>query len=85
MQNDEVLNGFHEAAESGAIRSARTGKRQMQAKILNEMVAIDRPRALAAMRAWATFMEEGAGRQHDTRFLTLEEYLPYRCKDVGHM
>jgi hypothetical protein len=79
------LAAFREGARNGTIDASKSGKRQMQAKILETMMSIDRPRALKAMCAWATFMEQGAGRQHHLQFRTLEEYLPYRCKDVGHM
>lgn len=85
IENDQVLDAFREGARNGQIDALRSGKRQMQAKILNTMMALDRPRALSAMRAWAAFVEQGAGRQHHQRFQTLEEYLPYRTRDVGHM
>ncbi|KAG8162573.1 hypothetical protein KVR01_008338 [Diaporthe batatas] len=85
IQNDEVLDAFREGARSGQIDASNSGKRQMQAKILNTMISIDRPRALAAMHAWAAFVEQGAGRQHHQQFETLEDYLPYRTRDVGHM
>ena len=84
-ENDQVLNAFRDGTRDGKIDALKSGKRQMQAKILNTMIAIDRPRALAAMSAWTAFMEQGARRQHHHRFQTLEEYLPYRTKDVGHM
>ncbi|KAI1335897.1 terpenoid synthase [Xylariaceae sp. FL0016] len=80
-----VMDAFLQGARDGKIDVLRSGKRQMQAKILNTMLSMDRPRALAAMRAWVTFMEQGTGRQHHQRFKTLDEYLPYRTRDVGHM
>ncbi|KAK7972508.1 geranylgeranyl diphosphate synthase [Apiospora saccharicola] len=76
---------LHDGAETGSIDALDSGKRQMQAKILNAMISIDRPRALTAVTAWAAFMEQGAGRRHHDRFRTLDEYLPYRTQDVGHM
>ncbi|KAH8882985.1 terpenoid synthase [Thozetella sp. PMI_491] len=85
VENDEVLEAFREGALNGKIDALKSGKRQMQAKILNTMISIDRPRALTAMRAWAAFVEQGAGRQHHHQFQTLDEYLPYRTRDVGHM
>ncbi|KAI0846488.1 putative geranylgeranyl diphosphate synthase [Daldinia vernicosa] len=85
INNGEVLDAIREGERNGTIDALKSGKRQMQAKILNTMIAIDRPRALAAMRSWAKFMEQGAGRQHHLRFQTLEEYLPYRSKNIGHM
>jgi hypothetical protein len=62
----------------------KSGKRQMQANILNTMMSIDRPRAFIAIGAWAKFLEQGTGRQPPGQFQTLEEYLPYRAKDIGH-
>ncbi|KAL9620401.1 MAG: hypothetical protein Q9160_005101 [Pyrenula sp. 1 TL-2023] len=85
IENDDVLDAFREGARNGEIDAQKSGKRQMQAKILRTMISIDRPRALTAMRAWAMFVEQGAGRQHHHRFQTLDEYLPYRSRDVGHL
>ncbi|KAI1292591.1 terpenoid synthase [Xylaria venustula] len=85
VENDKVLGAFREGAQDGVINSLKSGKRQIQAKILNAMISIDRPRALIAMRAWTKFLEQGAGRQHHRNFRSLDEYLPYRTKDVGHM
>ncbi|OCL09522.1 terpenoid synthase [Glonium stellatum] len=84
-ENDEVLEAFREAAQDGKIDNLKSGKRQIQAKILSTMISIDRGRAMAAMKAWAAFIEQGAGRQNHTHFRTLDEYLPYRAMDVGHM
>ena len=80
-----MLKAFQEGARSGTIDKLDSGKREMQAMILSTMMSLDRERALSAMEAWATFLEQGAGRQHHTRFHTLDEYLPYRAMDVGHM
>lgn len=87
-ENDEMSNAFREGARLGRIganEKMRSGKRQLQAKILNEMMAIDRERAMEAMKAWASFMESSSGRQHHTEFSTLDEYLVYRNEDVGAM
>jgi hypothetical protein len=80
-----VLSALREGARSGKIVALKSGKRQMQGRNLDSIIKIDRLRALTAMRAWATFIEQGAGRQDYARFRTLDEYIPYRCKDVGHM
>ncbi|CAO2651134.1 Nn.00g094310.m01.CDS01 [Neocucurbitaria sp. VM-36] len=87
-ENDQMSDAFREGARSGKIEAdarTRSGKRQMQAKILNEMMAIDRERAMAAMKAWGTFIETSSGRQHHTQFTTLADYLVYRNEDVGAM
>jgi hypothetical protein len=69
----------------GDIQSRESGKRHLQAWIFKSMVAIDRDRAVAAMNAWATFINTGAGCAHNTNFKTLDEYLHYRATDVGYM
>ena len=76
---------FLEATATGAIKSKEPGLQQLQAQILNEMKAIDRPRALTTMSAWAEFLRLAAGRQHGRHFATLEEYIRYRSIDVGKM
>jgi hypothetical protein len=82
--NDELVSAFNEGAKGGSI-SLESGKRQMQAKILGKMMELDRQAAMTAMKAWAQFIQTSSGREHHMSFRTLEEYLPYRCKDVGHM
>ena len=76
---------FLEAARTGTLESRESGKKQIQAQIFNEMLAIDPERTVTTMKAWAEFLQLAAGRQHRKRFATLEEYLPYRSIDVGKM
>ncbi|KUL83692.1 hypothetical protein ZTR_07521 [Talaromyces verruculosus] len=90
IENDDMMEGFLEGAQSGfinpeTVETRRIGKKQIQSKLLLEMVAIDRECALVTMKAWARFLEVGSSRQHDTRFTSLETYLPYRIMDVGEM
>lgn len=80
-----MMHAFREGATSGNIETTKTGKRMMQARILKEMMAIDRERAMISMKSWATFVETASGRQHHTHYSTLAEYIPYRSVDVGHM
>lgn len=80
-----MLDAFEQGALNGSIESNHSGKRQMQSKMLLEMLEIDRERALTSMKLWARFVELAAGRQHDTQFATLDEYIPYRIIDVGEM
>lgn len=75
---------FLEGASKGAIsEKSADGKKQMQALILKEMMAIDKERALTTMKGWAEFLRLAGGRQHERHFKTLEEYIPYRSIDVG--
>ena len=80
-----MLDAFREGARTGSIKGGKGGKKHIQSKILLEMLAIDRERALTTMEAWATFVELAAGRSHHKEFASLEEYLPYRIIDVGEM
>ena len=80
-----MLDAFEQGALNGSIDSKHSGKRQIQANLLLEMLKIDRERALTSMKLWARFVELAAGRQHDTQFASLDEYIPYRIIDVGEM
>ncbi|KAH8728004.1 fusicoccadiene synthase [Phaeosphaeriaceae sp. PMI808] len=84
-ENADLLEGFRTEAVTARLTNKSPGKRQMQAKILTEMLQLDRERAMVAIKAWATFVEQGCGSKHHTSYKTLAEYLPYRCRDVGHM
>ena len=84
--NDEMLEAFEEGAQTGKIEGkGASGKRKIAAQILSEMVAIDPARAIVAVKSWATFVQHASGRQHHVHFNTLEDYIPYRCLDVGYM
>ena len=80
-----MLDAFRESLVTGSIEAQNFGKKQIQAKLLLEMMGIDRERAMTATKAWAKFVELASGRQHHVRFKTLEEYFPYRILDVGEM
>ena len=80
-----MLIALREGAQNGSIDFKDSGKRQIQSQLLQEMVAIDRERALTATESWAKFVQLAAGRQHDIHFASLEQYIPYRILDVGEM
>lgn len=80
-----MMAAFREGAQTGTNEVRENGKRQIQSKMLLEMLAIDRQRALTTMKAWAKFVEIASGRGHHARFTTLDEYIPYRIMDVGEM
>ncbi|KAK8133241.1 hypothetical protein PG999_001414 [Apiospora kogelbergensis] len=89
-ENDDMMAAFLEAAntERIATRSSegvKSGKKKIQAQIFLEMLAIDPECAKTTMKAWARFVEVGSSRQHNTRFTSLAEYIPYRIMDVGEM
>lgn len=84
------MEAFLEAARTDKISGtsaeiSRAGKKKIQSQIFLEMLAIDRPCAITTMKAWARFIEVGSSRQHNTRFTSLDQYIPYRIMDVGEM
>ena len=80
-----MMAAFREGAQTGTIEVQKDGKREIQSKMLLEMLAIDRQRALTTMKAWAQYVEIAAGRKHHTHFTTLDEYIPHRILDCGQM
>ncbi|KAG8526296.1 uncharacterized protein KY384_000289 [Bacidia gigantensis] len=82
-ENDHMLEAFCESLQDGPMQPGPQGKKQIQLQLLQEMMAIDKERALISTKAWARFVELAAGRQHDASFTSLETYIPYRILDVG--
>jgi hypothetical protein len=81
----ETLNLLLLGAATGCIPPQTTGKNKIQAQIFNEMVAIDKPRAMITAKCWAEFLQLTSSRDRRVKFDTLEEYIPYRIWDVGQM
>lgn len=65
-------------------KGGSSGKRRIVAQILREMMAIDPERATVVTKSWAAGVQHSSTRQDDKQFNTLEEYIPYRCFDVGY-
>ncbi|KAK8059989.1 hypothetical protein PG996_009919 [Apiospora saccharicola] len=89
-ENNEVMNGFLEAAQLQSRSTShavdeKAGKRRIQSLIFSEMLSIDPDCARTTMKAWARFIEVGSAREHEVRFKSMAEYIPYRIKDVGEM
>lgn len=59
-------------------------EKKLQAQILANMVAIDPPRAITAMKAWSKFVQL-ASRTRTRPFDTLKEYIPSRVIDAGEL
>ncbi|KAL8663898.1 MAG: hypothetical protein Q9202_003447 [Teloschistes flavicans] len=83
---DEMEQALGQGAESGTIdEKGASGKRQIAAQILREMMAIDRGRAMVVAKSWAAGVQHSSRREEDTDWDTLEKYIPYRSLDVGYM
>ncbi|KAG6353554.1 hypothetical protein INS49_005516 [Diaporthe citri] len=90
VENNEMMTAFLEAANNGTIDTStldtrREGKKRIQSQLFLEMLAIDPKCAKTTMKSWARFVEVGSSRQHETRFVELAKYIPYRIMDVGEM
>jgi hypothetical protein len=90
VENNEMMTAFLEAANTGTIDTStpdtrREGKKRIQSQLFLEMLAIDPECAKTTMKSWARFVEVGSSRQHETRFVKLAKYIPYRIMDVGEM
>ncbi|KAI1443510.1 fusicoccadiene synthase [Annulohypoxylon stygium] len=82
-ENSGILDTFHRALDRKIEPHARPEKK-IQAKILEEMLAIDPPRAAIMMNSWATFVQS-ASRSRTLPYETLEEYVPARVIDAGEL
>lgn len=76
-----MMHGFRAATQTGNLQSS-SGRSQLQAKLMLQLMAIDRERAITLMKSWEALVET-CGRQRASHFNTLEEYIPYRLMDVG--
>lgn len=69
--------------EDAALR--REGVKQIQAQIFQEMLAIDKERAITTMKMWQKFVQVQSSRKRSEPFSGLDEYLPYRISDAGEL
>jgi hypothetical protein len=81
----ETLDLFRLGAATGSIPAQTTGKNKILAQMFNEMVAIDKPRAMVTAKCWAEFLHLTSSRDRRVKFDTLDDYIPYRVWDVGQM
>jgi hypothetical protein len=57
--------------------------KQMQAKMILEILAVDRDQGKTILKGWERHLSLGSGRQQKTEFNSLEDYLQYRTEDVA--
>lgn len=79
-----MLHVFRDDALNAHVSDEVRPEKKLQAQILAEMMAIDKPRAITTMKAWAKFVEL-ASRTRSEPFETLDEYLPSRAIDAGEL
>ncbi|KAM7213323.1 Isoprenoid synthase domain containing protein [Rhypophila decipiens] len=60
-------------------------EKHLQARVWNEMMAIDRPRAIKALAGWAMSVHLGSEDRARTNFKSLEDYIPTRVVDFGEL
>lgn len=83
-KGDELINTFGHLVLNTEINEHTRPEKRLQAKILTEMMAIDKPRAIVAMKAWANFVQH-ASKPRARSTETLKEYIPTRVVDVGEL
>lgn len=85
QRNDSLIDMFCEGVMDRETNGHRRPEKLLQAKILAEMMAIDKPRAITAMKAWATFVQLASKTRAQNIFASLREYIPARVVDVGEL
>jgi hypothetical protein len=80
----DFLDAFGVKALEHKTDKGAAPEKMLQAQILADMMAIDRPRALVTMKAWATFVQL-ASRTRSEPFDTLDSYVPARVIDAGEL
>lgn len=55
----------------------------MQAKMILELMSIDRERAILLVKCWEQLVNAGASGAKDREFLALDDYIPWRIVNVG--
>jgi hypothetical protein len=71
-----------EKTNSPTVRSV-TGTKQIQAKMVLELMSIDRECGEVVMDAWKTMVATTTKRDKNVQFDNLEEYVDYRIIDTG--
>lgn len=82
---DKTYRPLHWADSTGDTGERKSGKRQIQSKMLSEMIALDRDQALRTMETWDKFVKTASAHKHLTHFATLDEYLHTKVIDIGQM
>ncbi|EGD99956.1 Fusicoccadiene synthase [Trichophyton interdigitale] len=84
-QHHDMLDAFGDEKALDQEATSHDGQeKKLQAQILANMVAIDPPRAITAMKAWSKFVQL-ASRTRTRPFDTLKEYIPSRVIDAGEL
>lgn len=64
------------------VKMSASGKSQMQAKLILELLAINEPQAMVLLKCWEGLVKGESGSQH-FNFQRLDEYLPHRVINLG--
>lgn len=85
---DEIEQALEQGGRTGEIKEKRasgSGKREIAAEVIPEMMAIEPERVMVVVKSWVAGFQYSNRRQDDTDLKTLEEYIPYRSLGVGYM
>ncbi|KAL8792026.1 MAG: hypothetical protein Q9195_005367 [Heterodermia aff. obscurata] len=87
--NDDVTDSASKERVGSSINFSihtdthRVIKTQVQAKLILELMSIDRERAKSLVKCWEQLVKAGASGSKDREFLTLDDYVPWRIVDSG--
>ncbi|KAF3400488.1 Ophiobolin F synthase [Talaromyces pinophilus] len=82
-ENNEMAAGFGSVLNPGDnVKMSASGKSQMQAKLILELLAINEPQAMVLLKCWEGLVKGESGSQH-FNFQRLDEYLPHRVINLG--
>ncbi|KAL3448111.1 Ophiobolin F synthase [Aspergillus insuetus] len=84
---DDVGAALAQGGSTGKIQEGNksSGKRKMAAQLLREMMALDPERAMTLAKSWAQGVQHSARRVEEKDWKSLDEYIPFRCMDLGYM
>ena len=78
-----MARGFESILEpSRNVKMSASGKSQMQAKLILELLELNEPQAMVLLKSWEGLVKGESGSQHFD-FQTLDEYLPHRVINLG--
>ena len=61
----------------------KTGKMQVQAEMILDLLALDREKAELVLTTWKTFSATSSSQEQPSTFRTFEEFIPYRIRNAG--
>lgn len=81
MTNFSTVSSPENAANR--VNESSTGKMQIQAKTILDLLALDREKAELILTTWKDFIVSSSSREQPQDFRAFEEYIFYRLRNGG--